>query len=708
MSEEYWVDSNTASTIILQKEENGITTQMHLSVFRDDTKTSDTTVDRRYSGIMKNFDDNITTSVSVTPIITYNAENAFAFDIQATESINLSFVRKNPCNKIQVLDNGVLRDVQLPWDGSEDDRHWSNRKWVNEASSLINRWQAETDGCVLIYDPLDPTLQLAMDPRSDLDYETEKARNVFIQQFSFNFGISSPETVNGTLLLQVGSMTANAARSDDSQTHIIGYNDPINTKDMTIRMTSSDGLVEYLLYCNNLSTTGSLEKKTLNCVSSYSLKGGPEQPFEFLTMILSKKRMSVVAPNLVGDIVAGKNRITVNAMGKGEFIVTKVSGSTDYKITAYSINETYRSTAVGVRIPFGKDSNSTPFDIIKTIFATNRESYGSELKPVTFTMNRVAYAYRESNNVWDDHFQCTFDNNSSAWYVLSVCALKLNCKIWFSDEIAYVVDMSIPVNELKSESIATNLIPIGGTAAVGGITDIQNIYLNTSDPFPLSATPEELKFPLSVCDSIKLGDEGAETIHNSIRVQFDDKKDDRSSESLENGGYKLGFTRTGVIYDQQDDIYAVDLSNRPILDQSQKKYGIKEITYNIKEFGNYDADDVAIKVAESNCDSEQSIGFKLKELHKEIVDGHTVSYWQKYFPSITHVDKIYDYSHDLINTNMSNYKYGGAYHKLPGKLCLSTFEHNFPEGTTEYWFGIIKPTDVSQNSSEITNALYNQ
>ena len=213
---------------------------------------------------------------------------------------------------------------------------------------------------------------------------------------------------------------------------------------------------------------------------------------------------------------------------------------------------------------------------------------------------------------------------------------------------------------------------------------MQNLYLNTSDPYPLSATPEEMKFPQSVCDAVKLGDEGAETIHNSLKVTFNKYKDDRDETSLKNGGYALGLTRTGVKLTTQHNvpIYTVDLSNDPDIAESQKKYGVKEVTYDIQEIGVDDANDIAIKVARSNCDSEQSIGFKLKEMHKEEVDGQTVKYWQKYFPTVTHVDTIYDYSHDLINTNVSNFKYSGSYHKMPSKLCLSTFTHNFPEGTT--------------------------
>lgn len=704
---EYWTDENTSSTIILQKEENGVTTSIHLTVFRDDKETSDTTTERRYSGLMKNFDDNISANISVTPIVTYNAENAFAFDIQANESVSLSFVRKNPCNKIKVFDENSNEFVeqQLPWDGSTDDRHWSNRKWIAELSALVNRWQVETDGCVMVYDPLDPILQLAMDPSIDDDITHEAARNVYIHQFSHNFSVSMPEAVNGNLSLQIGSMTANAVRADDTYSVLAGYNEPIDMKDMTVRMTSSDGLAEYLLYCNNMTVPGSSEKKTMNCISSYTLKGGPEQPFEYLVMYISKKRLSIIAPNLVGDIIAGKNRITLNAMGDGEFVVTKVSGSNDYKIIAYSVNETYRSTALGVRIPFGANTTATPFDIIKIILATNRDSSGSELKPVVYTEDRIAYAFRKSNNFWSSAYECNFNNESSAWYVLSVCAIKLDCKIWFSDRIAYIVDTSLTADDLlNTNTISSNL------DTVGGLLDLQNLYLNTSDPYPLSATPEEMKFPQSVCDAVKLGDEGAETIHNSLKVTFDKYKDGRDETSLKNGGYARGLTRTGVKLTTQHNvpIYTVDLSNDPDIAESQKKYGVKEVTYDIQEIGVDDANDIAIKVARSNCDSEQSIGFKLKEMHKEEVDGQTVKYWQKYFPTVTHVDTIYDYSHDLINTNMSNFKYSGSYHKMPNKLCLSTFTHNFPEGTTEYWFGIIKPTDVSQNSSEIANALYKQ
>ena len=317
---------------------------------------------------------------------------------------------------------------------------------------------------------------------------------------------------------------------------------------------------------------------------------------------------------------------------------------------------------------------------------------------------------------------------------------------------------------------------------------------------------------------------------------------------MKRGGYKSGVTATGVSRLKVNSAvtptyrYSQDVTANPLLKQSQAKYGVKETTYKIPEIGVTDANDIAAKVAESYCDSEQSIGFKVKEMHIERDSQGAIGdkYWQKYFPSFTQVDEIYDYSNDLIISNMSNfpcaktskfkpsnttydddrtievprgtvfriepmdiptiiiynnwqagvgyytssnppegfytslkvfdmndrdisnevsitiindgeegstgmnypvfdiridrpcymrmfesyitllgakrYNVGGKLmftiknerKKLPNKLCLSTFEHNFPEGTTKYWFGIMKPTDISQNSSEISSALYNQ
>jgi hypothetical protein len=390
---------------------------------------------------------------------------------------------------------------------------------------------------------------------------------------------------------------------------------------------------------------------------------------------------------------------------------------------------------------------------------------------------------------------------------------------------------------------------------------IPRLYLNLSNPYPLSATEEEKKFPLSVCDNIELGDEGAETIQNSIRVQFDPNKDSRviintdsetgevteDDSELTKGGLTRGVTFTGVArmpcaanMETYDFKYQVDLVPYPAIMKSQSKYGIKETVYKIPEIDDMDANAIALLSAEDYCDGEQSVGFKLKEMHAvNNVSGNIISReWQKYFPAFMQTDTIYDYSNDLVLSNLSNFtcpettthkitssnfdenityyvpknttfriysgfnslltiystgglgnvitedgtitgfefkiysqndvditskmsytiqetntlsptamkmtgttdivitescyipvyrasggalisptvRVGGKINimikeerqRMPNKLCLSTFTHNFPEGTTKYWFGIMKPTDITQNTSEISNAIYNQ
>lgn len=799
---DYWSDENLGSTIILSREKDGVIERVHMNVFKDDTvSSSGTTTQRRYGTTTQAVSDEINVSVSVTPIVTYNAENAFVFDLQATEKISFSFTRKNPTGIIHVMNNNVMTEMPLPWDASSDDRHWSNRTWMNKLRNFIDCWQTDSDGCKLTYEPLDDTLQAAI-----------PSLNVYVQTLQYNMNTSSNEVVNGTLTLQVGSMTADAADASDSNVQIAGYNDPIDFKDMTIIMSSSDGLAKYILYCKGKEdASGNIVD--LNCVTEYHLKGGPEQPFEYLKMSISKKRLSVVAPNLMNDIIAGRNRIELDAMGTGQFIVTKCSStSTTYTITAYSIYEIYRSLPVNNRILFGNGVNTTPYNVIFRILSTrNTVGTGSDISPVYFTQDNIRYAFFNKNNVWSVAHQYAFSNDASAWYVMSVCALRLNCKIWFSDNYAYIVDTSITEDMLASPR------GYGITTNMGGYSShISKLYLNTSDPYPLFATDTERNFSKSVCDMISLGDEGAETICNSVRIQFNKSLDDRDVDELTRGGYASGVTATGLtsILNTVTNVsaYQPDVTPYPLIAQSQSKYGIKETVYKIPEIGDEDADAIAVNVANSYCDGEQSVGFKLKEAHKDVNNNIVNKHWQKYFPTFTQVDEIYDYSNDLVLSNMSNflctetseftitnlncysdhtfyvpkrtifrifatktslsvsgikdivvydandqditsetsisivnsYTFSGktvysidivverpcylnmysypvsvslkkiifnlkdSRVEMPNKLCLSTFEHHFPEGTTTYWFGIMKPTDITQNTSEIHNAMYNQ
>lgn len=785
-----------------------------------------------YCDTIQSMSDNITASTSVTPIVTYTAEDAFAFDISANEEIQIPFIRKNPhgvtYTQSDETGNSNITQAMIDSDPAAPSKGWSNRKWQERFTEYINRWQARSNGCKMTYIPPGSAIDPDTGKWADTEYQHAiNDLNVFIRSISFDNNTSSYETVSGTIALQVGSMTADALTADSTSTHIQGYNDQIDFNDMTVIMTTPDGLAEYTIYRK-------IPGFDINCITEYTLKGGSEQPFEYLTMRLSKKRLSAVAPELMDNIFAGRNRIKVNAIGIGEFIVTKCSTTGQYyKIVAYSKYELYRSYAYEDSIPFGA-TGSTPLNIIKSTLVN---ALGPAEDPLQFPEQKIVYAIRSENNVWSNTGQYYFSGGTSAWYIMSVCALMLSAKIWFSDDTAYIIDTSLTVADI-SKSSTTKSGHFTNTSGYTQISllEIPNLYLNLNSPFPLNITDAERAFSTAVCDAISLGDEGAETIHNNVIVKFGN--DTRNSGERERNNLKEGVTWTGLTRARADENletywYITDLTDMDVIEQSQEKYGKKDVTYLIPEINDVDATKIANRTAAANCDSEQSVGFKLVESHIE-QSGNTFSkYWQKYFPPLIRVDTIYDYSNDLMDSNYCNYAYSPTDHmklsywstndpdhvstrdttsstpmvveqsyvnlsilaqqmsgicletyqgttrpvfydintdqpvddvtykiisthtvgdytlcgieftakrsvyvkiasvgkslgyttyfnngiltfyidrhiRMPNKLWLSTYEHKFPDGITEYWFGIMKPTDITQNSSEISNALYNQ
>ena len=513
-----------------------------------------------YCDTIQSVSDEISASASVTPIVTYTAENSFAFDVSANESIHIPFIRKNPIDVEYV--NGS--------ESSTDSREWSNRKWQEEFTRFINRWQARSDGCTMSYIP--PGSVFSNGEWQDTEYQHAiNNLNVYIRSLSFNNSINSYETVTGTISLQVGSMTANALKPSTTGTEVEGYNDLIDCDTMTVVMSTPDGAAQYLLYSKALD---------VNCITSYNLKGGSEQPFEYLTMQISKKRLSTVAPMLVDNIFAGRNRIIVNAIGTGEFIVTKCSTSgQNYKIVAYSKYELYRSYSYDDAIPFGA-TGSNPLNIIKAMLVN---ALGPDDEPLCFPEEKIVYAIRTDYNKWSNAGQYYFYGGTSAWYVMSVCALMLSAKIWFSDDHAYIIDTSLTADEIASSSVtksghftnAANYTQIS-------LLELPRLYLNLNTPYPINITGSEEAFTTAVCDSVSLGDEGAETIHNNVNVRFDADNDTRVETELAVNKNKKGETWTGLTREptfegSSDYWYVTDLSDNDKIAQSQKKYGKKDV-----------------------------------------------------------------------------------------------------------------------------------
>ena len=150
-------------------------------------------------GTVTAVNDDITASVLVTPIVTYTADNAFAFDTGAVENLTFTIKRRNPDNAIDLSD---LLDVTHPtildvdWANTAQ---WSNRAWKTALVSMVDRWQMRTDGCTVLFTP-------AVPGSGDGVYQRKIEVNAYIKQLNITYDISSLEVLSVSIGLAVGTM----------------------------------------------------------------------------------------------------------------------------------------------------------------------------------------------------------------------------------------------------------------------------------------------------------------------------------------------------------------------------------------------------------------------------------------------------------------------------------------------------------------------
>ena len=108
--------------------------------------------------------------------------------------------------------------------------------------------------------------------------------------------------------------------------------DDVNISDAYVILTDKYLLKQYALYNNKASEEN-------NALSSYTIYGGENDPFERIVLKVPKKKLEQIASDLVksNGIVTGVNEIRVNAVGgRGTYIVSKTSLSgNDYIIEGH-------------------------------------------------------------------------------------------------------------------------------------------------------------------------------------------------------------------------------------------------------------------------------------------------------------------------------------------------------------------------------------
>ena len=414
--------------------------------------------------------------------------------------------------------------------------------------------------------------------------------------------------------------------------------------EFSILMSDADGMGYYTL----LGQVGTTEVTVVNCVTEYTISGGPETPFEILTMTIPKQRLSRVAPRLTedGGIKAGRNEVVVDAVGKGHFTVVKCKYSgRKYKITAYCNAERYKGCTL---VQGGTD---TPEGWIRSILSD--VSYGVTISGVVI---------KPSSNAVTDLI--SFDGGTTVWYVLQVCAVLLGCKIWFSEDTAYAVDC---------------------TALTGGME--LNLYPKDESDVMYARTVGE----------VTLGSEGTDTLVNSVSV-----KCTVPVATTEGASGSKQATLTPVRDTASIAKYGEAKSNVLVVPELREG----QFTLEDGTIMQYSQGTVFAKNYMKNLlEPQQSVSFEIKELEvaKDSETGSKVYVWTPFWDLPAYCKTIEDEVDEFEVTYKSSITGAGK----PEKLLLSAYIRNYPSGTSSYTFGQIKSIDLSSSTSQIVTALYN-
>ena len=434
-------------------------------------------------------------------------------------------------------------------------------------------------------------------------------------------------------------------------------------KDSYILMYAVDGNKSYALY------TGNRDERN-NAVKSYTLTGGVSEPFEVLMMKIPRNKLVQAASPLTkpNAMIEGTNKITLSAMGKGEYVFQSASLSDDtYTIKAYCA--AYKITKTNSTV----DIAGYPLEIITGIL---NGAYGGE-KYVTgkirYFCQRFPLSHNDTSHARDT---LSFKTGVNIWYIIQVCALYLGCRVFFTGTDAYIVDYRLPKEVFLTNGVAyTTEKDAEGNSIIDAVYDFPDIKLHTTD----ASRPEYSR----ITGNVSLGSEGFDTVTNNVVI-------------------KCTNSQTGA----SDQV--VDISDPISIGYSFRT--VKNSTYTISELRETSLNDesvtdgvyyrqgtvVASNILDYRSEPQRSMRFKFKEY----VNSNGQTHWLPYFPPSCRVSSIVD---DIDSVTIDNKWWDTPAIKLQ-KLCLSSYTRNFPEGTSTYEFGVIKNISLPEKLSDMTTA----
>lgn len=182
--------------------------------------TEDFTLDM---GVQK-LNDSISVSIFQKPIVTYQAEDTFAYDVSAQDGFTITITRKNPDNAYDPTDDPSVSSSVTTLDGEDGEDAvdnarlstdwnassspsftWCNRLWKKALTSLINRWQMRTDGNRLTFIPV-VTRDGTPNTEGVFQHRIENA-NVYLKSITFTYTDDTPEVITAQISMVMGSMS---------------------------------------------------------------------------------------------------------------------------------------------------------------------------------------------------------------------------------------------------------------------------------------------------------------------------------------------------------------------------------------------------------------------------------------------------------------------------------------------------------------------
>ena len=416
----------------------------------------------------------------------------------------------------------------------------------------------------------------------------------------------------------------------------------------------------------------------IDYVREYRFQGGPEQPIRYFEMKVDKNDIDIAHPHLIDTVVEGKTRLLVNAVDGGTFIVTKLwLTNNSYDIVATGIEVTLNTATLSADDYDAIKNLRDPPSIIKALFdrwratlnlcdsnstyATGSDTYEDDFK-LYFSSSYAGVDEETPRNVNPSPNQIGFKENMPTLVAMNMCALLDNAFIFFADRNG--------VNTLYYVSY-DDINPLAYNPADDEKNGVVNIYPGLTSQY-VNYTKFDLMMYQRLIGISSKNSEGSETIVNNQIV------------SMEGG--------EGSAYNQQSISIYGDYAGTKVMSDLMISY-----EYN----GTFTAQRIAQHLVQRYKDPTRSITFTLSEVVNDKATG--TSGWVGQIQPFSYAYKIYDSVNNitLTNTHLCENPSSQAYVDN-FMLRLSTFIRYYPEMTTEYTFGVMKETTLSQ---ELANKL---